>query len=31
VLSIKRPRKIILLVKASSATHVTINALLPFL
>ena len=31
VLSIKRPRKIILLVKAGSATDVTINALLPFL
>ena len=31
VLSIKRPRKIVLLVKAGSATDVTINALLPFL
>ena len=31
VLAIKRPRKIILLVKAGSATDVTINALLPFL
>ncbi len=31
VLSIKSPRKIILLVKAGSATDVTINALLPFL
>ena len=31
VLSIKRPRKIILLVKAGSATDVTINALVPFL
>jgi len=31
VLSIKRPRKIILLVKAGSATDVTINAILPFL
>ena len=31
VLSIKRPRKIILLVKAGSATDVTINALIPFL
>jgi 6-phosphogluconate dehydrogenase len=31
VLSIKRPRKIILLVKAGSATDLTINAILPFL
>ncbi len=31
VLSIKRPRKIVLLVKAGSATDVTINALVPFL
>lgn len=31
VLSIKRPRKIVLLVKAGSATDLTINALLPFL
>src|SRR5688572_21100454 len=31
VLSIKRPRKIILLVKAGSATDVTINAIVPFL
>lgn len=31
VLSIKRPRKIVLLVKAGSATDVTINALIPFL
>ncbi len=31
VLSIKRPRKIILLVKAGSATDVTINAIIPFL
>ena len=31
VLSIKRPRKIVLLVKAGSATDVTINALLPYL
>ncbi len=31
VLSIKRPRKIVLLVKAGSPTDLTINALLPFL
>lgn len=31
VLSIKRPRKIVLLVKAGSATDLTINAILPFL
>ena len=31
VLSIKRPRKIILLVKAGSSTDATINTLLPFL
>lgn len=31
VLSIKRPRKIVLLVKAGTATDLTINALLPFL
>lgn len=31
VLNIKRPRKIVLLVKAGSATDVTINALLPLL
>lgn len=31
VLSIKRPRKIVLLVKAGSATDLTINALVPFL
>jgi len=31
VLSIKRPRKIVLLVKAGSSTDVTINALVPFL
>jgi 6-phosphogluconate dehydrogenase len=31
VLSIKRPRKIVLLVKAGAATDLTINALLPFL
>ncbi len=31
VLSIKRPRKIVLLVKAGSPTDITINALLPFL
>lgn len=31
VLSIKRPRKIVLLVKAGSATDVTINALVPYL
>lgn len=31
VLSIKRPRKIVLLVKAGSATDLTINALIPFL
>ncbi len=31
VLSIKRPRKIVLLVKAGSATDLTINAIVPFL
>jgi 6-phosphogluconate dehydrogenase len=31
VLSIKRPRKIVLLVKAGSATDLTINALVPYL
>ena len=31
VLSIKRPRKIVLLVKAGKATDLTINALLPFM